>query len=106
MFGNGMNKVLVIIGVGDKVSFAVDFYESSHFVCFVQIDINKTFSSNAAGFLSRLGQAFFSQVVDGFIHIAVGSGQGFFAVHHASAGAFTQFLDLTCSNCHVFFLLK
>lgn len=50
---------------------------------------NQTFGRNAAAFLAAEAQTFFAQPVNGGFHVAVGFGQGFFAVQHAGAGAFS-----------------
>ena len=55
--------------------------------------------------LGSLGQALFTQPFNSLIHIAVGLGEGLLAVHHTDVGHFTQFLNISSSKCHGYFLL-
>ena len=100
MSGNGSDQVLVFIGIGDEVGFAVDFHEGSHFVGFIDIAFHDTFGRYTACLLGSLGQSLLSQVIDSFIHVSVRCTQGLFAVHHAGTGTGTQFFYETCSDLH------
>ena len=61
---------------------------------------HKAFSGNTGRFLVRLRDTFFAQPIDSGFHIAICFVQGFFTVHHACAGFFTQFFDHCGSDRH------
>ena len=81
------NIFLKHVVLGDKVGFGV-YFDNGAFVA-VNGNRNQTFGRNAAGLFGGRSQTFFAQPVNGGFHVAVGFGQGFFAVQHAGAGAFS-----------------
>ena len=52
-----------------------------------------SFIGGAVGFGTGLGDAALTQQLDGGVHIAIGFGEDFLAVHHAGVGFFAEFLD-------------
>ena len=90
---NTSYQFLEVFGFSNEVGFAVNFYDNANFGIFGNIGYNETFCSDTASFFSSSSQAFFTQEVNSFVHIAFGSSQSFFAVHHTCASTFAQFFN-------------
>ena len=82
--------------LGNKIRFTVHFDHYADFTCAMNIGFDHAFGSNPTRFLRCSSQSFFTQIVYCFFHIAIRFNQGFFAVHHAGAGCFTQFFNHLC----------
>ena len=102
---DGRDKGLEIIRLCNKVGLAVDFNNDANLAVFAHIASNKTFCSDTAGLFCRCGKALFTKKINGFFCIAITRGEGFLAVHHASAGALAQSHNIFCSK-HPSFLLR
>ena len=92
-------------GLCAEVGLAVDLDDSADAALFADGSVCHTLGSDAAGLLGSLRQTLFAQPLDCLIHIAVGLGERLLAVHHTDVGHFTQFLDISSSKCHCYFLL-
>ena len=103
--GAGLNKADEISVLADEVGLGVDLDHNADLLIVVYHSADDTLGSNTAGLLGSSGQALFTQELDRLFYIAVGSGQGLFAVHHAAAGLFAQVLNILSSKCHFCFLL-
>jgi len=62
--------------------------------------LEQPLGGDAAGFLRGGGKALLAQEFDGLVHVTVGLGEGFLAVHHAAAGALTQGSNIFSSEVH------
>ena len=108
LIGNADSQVLNQIqegfGLGSEVGLGVDFDDNTNTVH--DGSVSNAFSSNAVSLLGSLGQALFTQPVNGLVHIAVGSLESLLAVHHADVGHFTESLNVLCGKSHNNFLLN
>ena len=92
-------------GLRAEVGLAVDLDDSADAALFADGSVCHTLGSDAVCLLGSLRQTLFAQPLDCLIHIAVGLGERLLAVHHTDVGHFTQFLDISSSKCHCYFLL-
>ena len=76
---------------GDEVGLGVDLDDDAGLVAGQRGD--EALGGDAVGLLGGLGEALLAQPVDRGLELAFGRGQRRLAVHHAGAGALTQFLD-------------
>ena len=100
-FGAGVHKSDEAVVFGDEVGLGVDFDDNADFLGLVHIGVNYALSSDAARFFRSGSQAFLTQNLNCFLHIAVGFGQRLFAVHHAAAGSLAQGLYVFRCKSHV-----
>ena len=91
-------KGLELVATGNKVRFAHDFDKSGNAVIRRDFLGDGALGGGAAGLFGRLGKTLLAQPVNGLFHVAIRFFQGFFAVHHARAGAFAQFLNHGSGN--------
>ena len=89
-----INKLCKGIILADEVCFAVDL--NHHGLGSCPCGNNTPFMCGALALASRLGQSFFTQILNGRFEVAVGFFEGFFARHHTHAGAFPQFFYGLC----------
>jgi len=87
------DKRLEVFVFGDEVCFAVDFDQDAGLGVGGDLRGDDALFGGAGGFLGGDGHAGFAQDFDGGGFVAVGFNERFFALHHADAGFFTQFLD-------------
>ena len=85
-FADVLHKCLEEVALGAEVGLAVDFNDCADAALGADMCISHTFGSNAACLLGGLCKALFTQPVDCLVHIAVGSLESLFAVHHADVG--------------------
>ena len=90
-------QILEAVGVGHEVGLAVDLDGHAHAVL-IHKGIHHAFGGDAAGLLGGGGETLLAQEVDGLVHVAVALDERLLAVHHAGAGALTQFLNQGSSN--------
>ena len=89
---------LEIIGLGDKVRFAVDFDHDANAAIGADIAADDAFRGNAARFFRGGREALFAQIVLGFFKIAFTLGERLFTVHHAGLRQFAQGHDIFCGK--------
>ena len=95
--GRGLGQREEAVALGDEVGFAVDFDHGAD----VTVDTagHDPFGRDAGGRLARLVAELDAQQFLGFFHVAVGLGQGPFALHHRCVGFAAQFGNHACGNC-------
>ena len=86
----GLDKGLELGVFGHKVGLGIDFYHNRYLAAVTYSGVGYALGGNAAGFLYGCGQSLFAQQINGLFHVALGFGQGLFAVHHAAAGLLPQ----------------
>ena len=90
MLCKGSNKVFEIVGLCNKVGFAVDFDDDADAAFFANEAVNNTFCRNAGSLLCGCSKALLAQIVESLFNIAVTLFECLFAVHHACAGTLAQ----------------
>ena len=91
--GEALGEAAEFVAHGNKVGFAVGFEDGDVFIVVTGGYDQYAFSGNAARFLVGFGEAGFAHVLNGSFDVALHFDEGFFAFHHACAGAFAQFFD-------------
>ena len=87
--------------LGHEVGLAIDFDQPTDVAG--QAEGDNAFRRDAARRLARLGAQFDPQQFLCLDHIALGFGQGPFALHHRRIGLAAQLRDHACANCsHLF----
>lgn len=71
MFCKGSNKVFEIVGLCNKVGFAVDFDDDADAAFFTNEAVNNTFCRNAGSLLCGCSKALLAQIVESLFNIAV-----------------------------------
>ena len=93
MHGQIMNEFSELIGAADKIGFAIHLHHDPHLAPGMNIGTDLPLGGGPAGpFLGR-GQAFFAQVLHGFVHIPLGLLQGLLAIHDPGLGFIPQGFD-------------
>ena len=103
-FGHRLDKAGEICILRHEVGFAVDFDQRAQLAVGRHVNADRTFGSDPAGHLARLGAALDAQQVLGLLHVAAGFFQRLLAFHHAEPGALAQFLDHACGDFRHFSL--
>ena len=89
--GDVADELLKGLVLGDEIGLGIDLDDGTARA--LDGGADQTLGSRAAGFLGGSRKALGAQPVDGCLHLAIGLGKRFLAVHHAGAGALAQFLD-------------
>ena len=87
--------------LGDEVALGVDLDDGADSALRADPGVGHTLGGDAAGLLLGGGEALLAQPLDGLFDIAVGLGEGLFAVHHTDAGHFAQVLNVRGSESHI-----
>ena len=90
MHGHVVAQVAEIIGTRHEIGFAIHFDEDANFPAGMNIMADHAFGGLPRRFLLRGGLPFFSQDVNGALHIAFGFHQRRAAIGKSCAGAFAQ----------------
>ena len=94
-----LDQALELLVARNEVGLGIDFDEDT--LGAVGHGCDQAFRRNAARLLRSLGEALLAQPVNRRVDVAVGFGQGLFAIHHARAGFLAQILDhCRCDCCH------
>ena len=97
--GHALHELHKLLVLGHEVGLGVDLDHHAHAVH--DGGVGHTLGGDAAGLLLGGGQTLLTQDLNGLVHIALGLGQGLFAVHHTDAGHLAQGLYVFCSDCHI-----
>ena len=98
---NALHEVHKLLVLANEVGLGIDLDHNAHAIN--HSGIGHALGSYAAGLLGRSSQTFFAQELNGLVHIAIGSGQSLFAVHHTYAGHFAQILNISSGKSHNLF---
>ncbi len=87
-----------------EVSFAAESHDSGEVA--IVFGQHAAFGSLAVFTLCSDGFAFLAKDFNSGVHVAVGFGQSFFAVHYAGACEVAQLSDFCHCNCHMMLLVS
>ena len=96
--GDALDVIHEQVILGHEVRLRVDLDDHAN-----TIDdggVSHALGGDAAGLLLSGGEALLTEPFHSLINIAVSSGEGLFAVHHADAGHFTQIFHISSRKCH------
>ena len=80
---------LEFLVLGNEIGLRVYFYCNGLLGILGHLQHDDAFGRDSAGLLLSGSQSLLSQELNCLVHIAIGSGQGLFAVHHTGAGHFS-----------------
>ena len=100
MHGDVVHQFLEVIGAGHKVTLAIHFDEHADLASGVNVAGDGAFLGHAARLLAGHGDSLLAQQHDRLLQIALGFGEGLFAIHHRRSGLFPELFHLGSRNIH------
>jgi len=88
-----LREILEFIASGDKVGFAVDFYQDTDLRTSVNVREDTAFGGDAALLLVRRGHALDAQPLLRLLNITTVQAESFLAIHHTGTGHLSELLD-------------
>ena len=106
-FGNLACEFDKRVILGNEIRFAVDFHQNTRLGIRLNVVGNDALVGFAIGLFRGLDGALCTENVDCLFDVAVGFGQGLFAIHEPCAGQFAEFRNqFCCYFCHDVFSKK
>jgi len=88
-----MHQFFEVVSACDKVALAVYFDKHTDLAARVNVAGHCAFAGHTRRFLGRNRNTLLAQDYDRLLHIALGLGQGLFAIHHRSSGLLPKRLN-------------
>ena len=98
--GDVVHQFLEVVGAGDEIALAVNFHQHANLASGVDVAGHRAFAGHAGRLLRRHRNTLLAQNDDRLFHVALGFGQGLFAIHHWRSGLFPELFHLRCRNIH------